>query len=89
MLGVAVAAALAFMASAALADEMTGEISGINLTSNTFMVGGKTYTAGGNNVVGDSLSKLSEGDKVRITFSHQDAMSGKQPFNVMTLQKVE
>ena len=89
MLGVAAAAAMAFSVSAALADEVTGKISNINLTRATFMVDGKTYTASPTNTVGVKLSDLQEGDTVRVDFATADAQSGTQPINAMALQKVE
>jgi hypothetical protein len=89
MLGMAAAAALAFSVSAASAADMTGTISNIDLTRNTFMMDGKTYTASPTNTVGAKLSDLQEGDKVKIGVAQQDLNTGKQPFNVMTLQKVE
>ena len=89
MLGLAAAAALAFSVSAASAADMTGTISNIDLTRNTFQMDGKTYTASPTNTVGVKLSDLQEGDTVRIGVATQDLNSGKQPFNVMTLQKVE
>jgi hypothetical protein len=89
VLGVAAAAAMAFMVSSASADDATGTVSGINTTKNTFMLGGKTYTAGASNVVGMKVGDLKEGDKVKITFSNADATSGKQPINVMSIQKAE
>ena len=89
MLGLAAAAALAFSVSAASAADMTGTISNIDLTRNTFQMDGKTYTASPTNTVGEKLSDLQEGDKVRIGVAQQDLNTGKQPFNVMTLQKVE
>jgi hypothetical protein len=89
MLGVAAAAALAFSVSAASAADMTGTISNIDLTRNTFMMDGKTYTASPTNTVGVKLSDLQNGDKVKIGVATQDLNTGKQPFNVMTLEKVE
>lgn len=89
MLGLAVAAALAFSVGAASAADMTGTISSIDLTANTFVVDGKTYAASGTNTVGAKLSDLQEGDKVKFSVATQDLNSGKQPFNVMTLEKVE
>jgi hypothetical protein len=86
---VAAAAAMALMVSGASADDATGTVSDINTTSNTFMLGGKTYTAGENNVVGLKVGDLMEGDKVKITFSNSDATSGKSPINVMSIEKAE
>jgi hypothetical protein len=89
MLGVAAAGALAFAVSAASAAELTGTISNINLTRNTFELDGRTFVASPTNTVGEKLSDLEEGDTVRIDVATQVLNSGKQPFNVMALQKVE
>ena len=87
LLAVGGAAALALWAMAASADEITGKISNINLTRNTFQLEGKTYTASPSNTVGVKLSELKEGDKVRI--ESEDTSSGNEPYNAMSLQKVE
>ena len=87
LLAVGGAAALALWAMAASADEITGTISNIDLTRNTFQLEGKTYTASPTNTVGVKLSSLKEGDKVRI--ESEDTNSGKEPYNVITLKKVE
>jgi Protein of unknown function (DUF1344) len=90
MLGVAAAAALAFSVGAALAAELTGTISNINLTRNTFTLDdGRTFTASPTNTVGAKLSDLQEGDTVKVEVATQDLNTGKQPFNVMVLEKVE
>ena len=59
------AAALALWALAASADDITGTISNIDLTRNTFQLEGKTYTASPTNTVGVKLSSLKEGDRVQ------------------------
>ena len=87
LLAVGGAAALALWAMAALANDITGTISNIDLTRNSFMLDGKTYTASPTNTVGVKLSELKEGDRVRI--QAEGTTSGKQPYNVMTLEKVE
>jgi hypothetical protein len=87
LLAVGGAAALALWALAASADDVTGTISNINLTRNTFMLEGKTYTASPSNTVGVKLSELKEGDRVRI--QSEDTTAGKEPYNVMTMKKVE
>jgi hypothetical protein len=87
LLAVGGAAALALWAMAASADEITGKISNIDLTRNTFMLEGKTYTASPRNTVGAKLSALKDGDKV--TIESEDTSSGNEPYNVMSLQKVE
>ena len=87
LLAVGGAAALALWALAASADEVTGTISNIDLTRNTFVVEGKTYTASPSNTVGVKLSELKEGDKVRVDSA--DTTAGKEPYNAMSLQKVE
>jgi hypothetical protein len=87
LLAVGGAAALALWAMAASADEITGTISNIDLTRNTFVVEGKTYAAAPSNTVGVKLSELKEGDKVRIQTS--DDTANKEPYNAMSLNKVE
>jgi hypothetical protein len=87
MLGMTIGAVLALTAGVAVADEVTGTISNIDLTRNTFQLEGKTFTASPNNTVGDKLSDLKEGDKVRVDAS--DIETGKQPINAMSLKRVE
>ena len=87
MLGMATATVLALMAGGAVADEVTGTISNIDLTRNTFQLEGKTFTASPSNTVGDKLADLKDGDKVRVDAA--DIESGKQPINAMSLNKVE
>ena len=87
MLGMTTGAVLALMAGGAVADELTGTISNIDLTRNTFQLEGKTFTASPNNTVGDKLADLKEGDKVRVDAA--DIETGKQPINAMSLKKVE
>ena len=89
MLGLAAAAALAFSVSAASADEITGTVSNIDLTRATFMVDGRTFTADPNNTVGTKIDDLQEGDTVKLEVATQDLNTGKQPYNVMVLEKVE
>jgi hypothetical protein len=87
LLAVGGAAALAVWALGASADNITGRISNIDLTRNTFQLEGKTYTASPTNTVGVKLSQLKDGDRVRI--EAEDTNSGKEPCNVMALKKVE
>jgi hypothetical protein len=87
LLAVGGAAALALWAMAASADDITGTISNIDLNRNTFMLEGKTYAASPSNTVGTKLSALKEGDKVKVTTS--DDTATKEPYNAMTLKKVE
>lgn len=86
-LAIAAAGALALLAQGASADEVSGTISDIDMTANTFMVDGKTYAASPENTVGAKLGDLKEGDKVKVEFATQDATSGKSPINAMALQK--
>jgi hypothetical protein len=51
------------------------------------MLDGKTYTASPTNTVGVKLSELKEGDRARL--EGEGTTSGKQPYNVMTLKRVE
>jgi len=87
ILGIAAASALALMVHGASAEEVSGTISNIDLTANTFMVDGKTYAASPTNTVGAKLSDLMEGDKVKVEFATQDANTGKSPINAMALEK--
>jgi hypothetical protein len=86
-LGVAAASALALMAFAASAEEVSGTISNIDMTAATFMVDGKTFAADPSNTVGTKLSDLAEGDTVKVEFATEDAQSGKSPINAMALEK--
>lgn len=81
------AAALALSAAAASADEVTGTITNIDLTANTFEVDGKVFTASPTNTVGAKLADLKEGDKVTVEAT--DIQEGKQPINAMRLEKAE
>lgn len=87
LLAIGGAAALALSAMAASADELTGTISNIDLNRNTFDVEGKTFTASPSNTVGAKLTDLMEGDKVTVEAT--DIETGKQPINVMRLEKAE
>jgi hypothetical protein len=87
LLAIGGALALGLSAMAASADELTGTISNIDLTRSTFQLEGKTFTADPNNTVGAKLSDLAEGDKV--TIEAEDLETGKQPINVMRLEKAE
>ena len=87
MLGMATAAALALMAGAAVADEVTGTVQNIDLTRMTFELEGKTFTASPTNTVGVKLDELKEGDK--ITVEATDIETGTQPINAMTIKKAE
>ena len=87
LFGLAAAGALALLAHGASAEEVSGAISSIDLTANTFVVDGKTYAASPENTVGSALSDLQEGDTVRVEFSEEDAASGKSPIDAMVLEK--
>jgi hypothetical protein len=87
LLAVGAAAALGLWALAASADEVTGTISNIDLTKNTFMLEGKTFTASESNTVGAKLSELKDGDKVKVDAT--DIETGKEPINAMAIEKVE
>ncbi|MEM7022377.1 MAG: hypothetical protein AAF637_07250 [Pseudomonadota bacterium] len=89
VLGVAAGAAMALTVSGAAADSMTGTVTDINTTANTFRLHGTTWTAGENNVVGLRVGDLQDGDKIRITFSSRDFNSGRSPVNVMSITKEE
>ena len=72
---------------AASAGDITGTISNIDLTRSTFQLEGKTYTASPTNTVGAKLSELKEGDQVRI--QSEETTGGKEPYNVLTMKKVD
>jgi hypothetical protein len=74
LLGLAAAIALILGATLAHADELTGTISHINTTKNTFTVGDQVFTAAPNNTVGVALKDLKEGDKVTVMY--QKSTSG-------------
>jgi hypothetical protein len=87
LLAIGGAIALGLSAMAASADELTGTISNIDLTRNTFQLEGKTFTASPTNTVGAKLSDLMDGDKVTVEAAEIE--TGKQPINVMRLEKAE
>ena len=68
-------------------NELTGTISSIDLTRNTFQLEGKTFAASPSSTVGAKLSDLMEGDKVTVEAT--DIETGKQPIDVMRLEKAE
>ncbi len=68
MLGVVTAAALAFTAGVALADEATGKIESIDQTTHTLTVGSQTFQWSSENSLGVKLKDLKEGDMVKIMY---------------------
>jgi hypothetical protein len=68
MLGVVTAAALAFTAGVALADEAKGKIENIDQTTNTLTVGTQTFQWSSENSLGVKLKDLKEGDMVKIMY---------------------
>ena len=85
MLTIAAAATLALGASLANADEVTGEITNIDLTDNTFEVQGTLFTASPTNAVGPDLSELKEGDEVTVSYETPGATA--PPHNAMAIVK--
>ncbi len=81
------AAALALMAHVAAADQVKGKISKINLTDNTFEVGGQPFAASPTNTVGAKLSELKNGDTVQVSYAHTN-LTGNQSINAMSLTKL-
>jgi hypothetical protein len=78
MLGAVTAAALAFAAGIASADEVSGEVQNIDATMKTFTVGDKTLQWSENST-GVKLDEIEEGDKVKVMFEanqdgHNDVM---------------
>jgi hypothetical protein len=86
-LGMATATVLAIVAGSAMADEVTGTVQNIDLTSMTFDLEGKTFTASPTDTMGVKLDELKEGDKVTVEAS--DIETGKQPINAMSIKKAE
>ncbi len=68
MLGVVTAAALAFTAGVALADEATGKIESIDQTTKTLTVGTQTFQWSDENSLGVKLKDLKAGDMVKIMY---------------------
>jgi Cu/Ag efflux protein CusF len=87
LLAIGGAVALALSAMAASADEVTGTITNIDLTANTFELEGKTFTASPTNTVGAKLAELKEGDQVTVEAT--DIETGQEPINAMRLEKAE
>jgi Cu/Ag efflux protein CusF len=87
LLAIGGALALALSAMAASADEVTGTITNIDLTANTFELEGKTFTASPTNTVGAKLAELKEGDQVTVEAT--DIETGQEPINAMRLEKAE
>ena len=79
---------LALWASAASADQLTGTISNIDLTRNSFTLEGWEFRASPYNTVGAKLSELKDGDKVTIEYTTGGGGGHeKWPMNVMILKK--
>ena len=82
------AAVLALWAVAASADQLTGTISNIDLTRNSFTLGGWEFRASPYNTVGAKLSELKNGDKVTAYYTTGGGGGReKWPMNVMVLKK--
>ncbi|HSA80982.1 MAG TPA: hypothetical protein VLE23_09170 [Geminicoccaceae bacterium] len=78
ILGAVAAAALAFTAGVALADEVSGEVQTIDATMKTFTIDEETFQWSENST-GVKLDELKEGDKVKVMFEanqdgHNDVM---------------
>jgi hypothetical protein len=83
MLGVVTAAALAFTAGVALADEATGKIESIDQNTNTLTVGTQTFQWSSENSLGVKLKDLKAGDMVKIMYEpNQDKIP-----DVMSISK--
>ena len=83
MLGVVTAAALAFTAGVALADEATGKIESIDQNTNTITVGTQTFQWSSENSMGVKLKDLKAGDMVKIMYEpNQDKIP-----DVMSISK--
>jgi hypothetical protein len=83
------AAAMGLWATAASADQVTGPISKIDLTRETFVVRGHYFTASPSNTVGAKLSSLKEGDRVTVEYAGDWTSDGSRGLaNAMVLKKV-
>jgi hypothetical protein len=80
------AAAMGLWATAASADQVTGPISKIDLTRDSFIVSGMYFTASPTNTVGAKLSNLKEGDRVTVEYAG-DPAAQRWPVNAMVLKK--
>ena len=89
LFGLAAATALLLGVSVASADEVTGAISKIDLTANTFEVEGKVFAASPENTVGVKLDELQDGDKVKVGYANPQGGQMGKSINAMTLEKVE
>lgn len=85
VLGLATAAAaLAVMASAVAADEISGAVEGLDKTAHTFVVGGKPFALS-EGASGDvTIDDLKDGDQVKIEYVQNQ---GSEPNNVMKIEK--
>lgn len=83
LLGLA-AAALVFMASAAIADEISGAVENLDKTANTFVVGGKPFALSSDASGDVTIDDLKDGDQVKIEYVQNQ---GSEPNNVMKIEK--
>jgi hypothetical protein len=86
LLLVGAAAAMGLWATVASADQVTGPISKIDLTRDSFIVRGMYFTASPTNTVGTKLSQLKNGDRVTVEYAG-DPASQRWPTNAMELKK--
>jgi hypothetical protein len=85
ILGVATVAALALAAGVALADEATGKIENIDLSTNRFMIGDKTLQWSSENSMGVKLEDLKDGDSFNVMFEPNQ----NGPGDVMSIEKMK
>lgn len=83
LLGLA-AAALVFMASAAIADEISGTVENLDKTASTFVVGDKPFTLSSDASGDVTIDDLKDGDQVKIEYVQNQ---GSEPNNVMKIEK--
>lgn len=83
LLGLA-AAALVFMASAAIADEISGAVENLDKTANTFVVDGKPFALSADASGDVTIDDLKDGDQVKIEYVQNQ---GSEPNNVMKIEK--
>jgi hypothetical protein len=79
-------AATVMFTGVALAEEMTGAVEEIDLTSMRMTVDGQVFNVSPENVVGSTLEELEVGDTVTVTYQGEP---GLPTYNAMTIEKAE
>lgn len=83
ILGLTAASVMALMIGTASADEASGPVEKIDLTSNRIWVGGKIFSMAPANTVGVKITDLKEGDMVSVHFSSKG--TSETSFNALSV----